>query len=179
MVMVTLGSPAHAATTGKTAADHHAKALVADFDFIDLGDIAANGGPTVAELESLTDGGNADVEHTHDFAKVITGVYTGDGTTSQVISGLGVTPRRVTISKAIADEGTDYGPHEIIWSTDKIVDDNAAGVAVSLIGTAGGWDSRLNKILAMASGSFTVDDSGGDQDPNANTIVYNFVVEGH
>ena len=129
-------------------------------------------GATGAELETLTDGSSADALHIHPaLARVATGSYTGDGSTGQVISGLGMTPVFVKIS---ARQTTDGGSATTAFTTNVIVDDIAAGASI-IESTAVIND---NEIIAMASGSFTVDDAGADGFPNTNGQVYNYLVIG-
>ncbi|KKL11295.1 hypothetical protein LCGC14_2547220, partial [marine sediment metagenome] len=103
---------------------------------------------------------------------MVTGTYTGDGTTSQEITGLGITPRFVQI---VRRETATSQTSEIIYSTDTIVDDNAAGMAITVVSSA---ITRIDSIIAMASGSFTVDDAGADENPNSNGITYNYIAFG-
>lgn len=109
--------------------------------------------------------------------KIVTGSYTGDGATSQAISGLGITPKFVWITRRLTANG-DFNTGEVIWTTDVIIDDIAAGAAVNVENGAGVVAIVDDAIIALASDSFTVDDNGTDADPNANTVVYNYVAIG-
>ena len=79
--------------------------------------------------------------------------------------------QRVTSSVGIADR-------DIMWTTDVIVDDNAAGLAYNESTGAGNMETRTSAIIALGCNSFTVDDNGLDSDPNKCGVVYNFIVWG-
>jgi hypothetical protein len=60
-----------------------------------------------------------------------------------------------------------------------MVDDNGAGMSLKFDDGGNGRDSySANNIISLDADGFTVDDNSGDADPNANTIVYNFVAFG-
>ena len=113
----------------------------------------------------------------------VTGSYTGDGGTGQVISGLGITPKYVKIwrrettpATVIAPSG---GPGGIWETTAEILDDEASfGSIVFWDPGDSGYRFDDDAIVAFGAGSFTVDDAGADQGPNANSIVYNFLAIG-
>jgi len=111
-------------------------------------------------------------------ANIATGSYTGDGATSQAITGVGFTVKFVYITRRLTADNTFFGITEVIWTSDVIVDDNAAGYAVSMEDSAGAVKGETNAIIALGSDGFTVDDAGGDADPNASSVVYNYVAIG-
>jgi len=106
---------------------------------------------------------------------VETGVYTGDGATSQAISlsNTALTAKYILITDRTTSGGAGRNPY---YTTDTIIDDNAAGMAMKI--TSNGVDSAINAIIAFAAGSFTVDDAGSDSHPNKNGQVYNYYVVG-
>jgi hypothetical protein len=109
------------------------------------------------------------------IAKIKTGSYTGDGATSLAITGVGFTPKLVMISKRLTTDGS-LGDRMVIFTTNVIMDDAAAGGAIT-INISGGNDAcgfDTNAIIALGSDGFTVDDNGTDDDPNATAIVYNY-----
>mgnify|MGYP004451530449 FL=1 len=116
-------------------------------------------------------------DHVHsDFNAVVTGTYTGDGTTSQAITaGIAgvqikcvVVQARVTSTGGVINRGFE-------WTTDTIVDDITAGCSPNLWNTEEPeWQS--NAIIAVGTNSFTVDDAGGDSHPNQNGYTYNYIV---
>ena len=116
-------------------------------------------------------------DHVHgNFSSVVTGTYTGDGTTSQVVTaGIAgeqikccVVQARVTSTGAVINRGFE-------WTTNTIVDDVAAGLSLNLWNTeVPEWQS--NAIIALGVNSFTVDDAGSDAHPNTNGFTYNYIV---
>lgn len=111
-------------------------------------------------------------------ARISTGSYTGDGATSQAITGVGFQVLYVHITKRQTADGTGYDGREIAYTSNVILDDIAAGGMVSLVGTGGGRTFEESGIIALGADGFTVDDDGSDADPNANTVVYNYLVLG-
>lgn len=108
--------------------------------------------------------------------QIVTGSYTGDGGTSQAITGLGITPKLVHITRRIADVSS---PARImsqdgdwVWTQPEILDDDASGGSILLNGSQ--WEFDDDHIIALGSGSFTVDDNGADEHPNASGVVYNY-----
>jgi hypothetical protein len=104
-----------------------------------------------------------------DFARIKTGTYTGDGSTSLAITGVGFQPKVVWIHPRVTSDNTGSAP----WlTTDVIIDDNGDGYAM----TDGGaqWSGRTNRIISLDVDGFTVDDAGADGHPNQNGVVYNY-----
>lgn len=102
-----------------------------------------------------------------------TGTYTGDGSTSQAITDVGFTPIYLRIWPRETSANTAV---EILETTDTIIDDSASGMAVAL--SAGGIQTRANRIIVLGSDGFTVDDNGADQHPNKSGQVYNYLAYG-
>ena len=98
---------------------------------------------------------------------IATGTYTGDGATSQAITGVGFQPRFVLISARFISAGTAV----VHFTSDTIVDDNAAGLAVQL----GTPSIVTNAIISLDADGFTVDDAGADSHPNQNITPYNWI----
>lgn len=134
---------------------------------------------TGPELDTLTDGSDAAALHKHVGAALIeTGTYTGDGETSKAVSlsDASLVIKYIRIWERTEANATDIAVYE---SSDTIVDDNASGLAIEFVGTGPtGPTSRINAIIAVGTGSFTVDDAGTDNHPNKNSQVYNYVVMG-
>ncbi len=109
------------------------------------------------------------------YAMIATGTYTGDGGTSQGITGVGFAPKVVWVTK---QNSTVFGvgAKEHTFTTDVIVDDNAAGISIRLDNTAIFYDQSL--VISLDADGFTVDDDMNDDDPNADGIVYNFLAIG-
>ena len=110
-------------------------------------------------------------------ARIATGSYTGDGTTSLAVTGVGFVPSYLTITRRRVTDGSTYQSKEIMFTSDVIIDDNSSGGAVDLNSVTGNR-FRSNAIISLDANGFTVDDNGDDSDPNANTIVYNFMATG-
>ena len=106
--------------------------------------------------------------------KCVTGEYTGDGTTSQTITDIGIKPKFLWIW---GRETVDDTAMTSFVTTDTIVDDNAAGGAFKILG-AGTHSFETDKILSLDSDGFTVDDDGIDNHPNKSGIVYNYMAIG-
>ncbi len=127
---------------------------------------------TGAELDTLTDGSDADALHTHDL--FATGSYTGDGGVSQGITGIGFQPtwvwitQRVTTQAASEDKG-------ILFTTDVIIDDSASFQSINFDNGSGLPEYHLGVINSLDADGFTVDDSATDAHPNKSSQVYNYI----
>lgn len=105
-------------------------------------------------------------------ARFATGTYSGDGTESQAITGVGF---QVVYLIIVERETADAQGMTVIWTTDTIIDDNAAGMAVRVTTAA---TSAINAIIALGADGFTVDDNAVDDDPNKNGVTYNYIAFG-
>lgn len=101
-----------------------------------------------------------------------TGSYTGDGTTSQGITGVGFSPKYLKTFIRIVNAGDAQRTYE---TTPDIMDDNAAGF-VALIGSS--HVGKTDRIISLDADGFTVDDDGADGHPNKNSQVYNYLAIG-
>ncbi len=129
---------------------------------------------TTAETEARTDTSRAvTASGLATFARVATGSYTGDGTTMQTVTGVGFQPKFIWISPRNTTDNTISTP---TFSTDVIEDDNAAGGAVQDGGAS--WRFRTSRVNSFTSDGFSVDDGGGDSNPNTNGQVYNYLAIG-
>jgi hypothetical protein len=102
-------------------------------------------------------------------SSIAEGKYTGDGATSLAISGLGFAPKMVFITQ-ISFSGTT----ETHVAMDSSVED---------VGDGHSWrmsDGQIydNRIIALGTDGFTVDDDNSDAHPNKNSQVYNYVAWG-
>lgn len=128
---------------------------------------------TGANLTELTDASVTTLHsHSASGASIATGTYTGDGATSQAITGVGFTPKFVQITDRITADGNSLF---MMFTSNVIIDDSASGAAVAVGNTVVMQD---NTIIALGSDGFTVDDDGADANPNKNTIVYNYIAIG-
>ncbi len=106
-------------------------------------------------------------------ANIATGSYTGDGTTSQAITGVGFTVKEVQIWFRETTPANTLVTSKVVMTTDVIIDDDASGGSIQEGGAAADafQDDQIN---ALGSDGFTVDDNAIDDHPNANLVVYNF-----
>lgn len=109
------------------------------------------------------------------ISRIFTGTYTGDGSTSLAITGVGFAPKYVRIWERQTVSNTKIDVHE---TTDTIIDDNVSGAAVAYEEGSGDFKILANKIIALGSDGFTVDDAGANEHPNVSGQVYNFVCFG-
>ncbi len=107
-------------------------------------------------------------------ASIKTGSYTGDGATSQGITGVGFLPKYVKTWVREVTAGNSMVSYE---TTSDIIDDNAAGLTVR-IGVSGTHSVQTNRIISLDADGFTVDDAGADSHPNQNSQIYNYLAIG-
>ncbi len=121
--------------------------------------------------------------HNHGMAAAaiscVTGTYVGDGETSNAIAaGMTGTQVKFCMVQARVTSTGDLINRGLIYTSDTIVDDIAAGCSLNLWNTATPeWGS--NGIIALGSNSFTVDDAGGNAHPNQDGYTYNFIAWGN
>lgn len=111
-------------------------------------------------------------------ALIHTGTYTGDGTTSMAVTGIGFQPKYVKIWPEIGAPGNNV---DMIETTDTIIDDNVNGMGiVHRGGGAAGVKHRTaaNRIISLDADGFTVDDAGTNSIPNESGQVYNYIAIG-
>lgn len=104
---------------------------------------------------------------------VKTGSYTGDGSTSLAITGVGFKPKYVRIWERETTDRTAINTWE---TTAEILDDNALGMAVHASATQ--LQVADDRIISLDADGFTVDDNGTDAGPNRNGAVYNYLAIG-
>jgi len=105
------------------------------------------------------------------FARIKTGEYTGDGTTSHAITGIGFRPKYVRIWPFLSD-GEAIAIHE---TTDNF--EGGISRAVEII-SIGGVIVRHNRIISLDADGFTVSDAGANIWPNANGVLYSYLALG-
>jgi hypothetical protein len=109
-------------------------------------------------------------DHVHAGEQAIVGSYTGDGTTSMAVTGLGITPEAVWIfaNDNVANAAVFH------YTTTQML----ATSVKSVESTPSAQSYVQNGIIAFGSGSFTVDDNGDDGHPNKNGNVYFYIAWG-
>ena len=166
----------HVALSDVTTAQHHTATVAGD---LNLADLAARAHADLSDSPADAHHASTHTVLSHsdgaDACKIATGAYTGDGATSQAITGIGFTVKAVTIIR----RSTVASEENVFFTTDVIVDDNAAGLSY-LSRAIESISSSLvtNEIIDTGSDGFTVDDAGTDQNPNVNAAVYNFICFG-
>ncbi len=180
MTLQRVGVTDHGNLTGVAAGDHHTATVAGDIALADLSEklhasLASVGG------DDHHNESHAVLSHSDGATSLhyVEGTYCGDGGISQVVSGLGVLPKMVWITRDMSAENSDVAPGErgmlITW-TNYIAQDSTGG-AFSFADVTPHTFLK-NGIIAVASGSITVDDNGADQHPNKNAIVYRFAILG-
>ena len=109
------------------------------------------------------------------FVEIKTGSYTGDGTTSQSITGVGFEPKFLKIWLREPVDGTATF---VMETTAEIIDDNASGMAVMHGADGNEHTVQANTIIAFGADGFDVDDNGVDQHPNKDSEEYNYMAIG-
>lgn len=105
-------------------------------------------------------------------ALAVSGTYTGDGTESKAVTGLGFEPAYVRIWTRETVSGTAIDVYE---TSSRQVDDNGDGGATHYPSGGGAPEFVSDAILSFDSDGFTVDDAGSDSHPNKDGQIYNFV----
>lgn len=98
-----------------------------------------------------------------------TGTYTGDGTLSQAITGVGFAPKYVATRYRPVAEDVNVVFGKTMIKTDQTFGD--LGFAT---------DSRVydNRLISLDADGFTVDDDGADEHPNKDGQVYEYICLG-
>lgn len=107
-------------------------------------------------------------------SRLATGTFSGDGSTSQGITGVGFPPKHV---KTWPSSAAATAIAVIYETTDTLVDNSANGLSLKHLNT-GGHDIVENAIISLDADGFTVDDDGIDSHPNASGQSYDYVAWG-
>lgn len=102
------------------------------------------------------------------LCRIKTGQYTGDGTISQAITGVGFQPKWVWISKDVTAQGTDTN-EPTFFKSDQMSGEMAWSSVTAF------YDNRL---ISLDADGFTVDDDGADEHPNKNGQGYVYMALG-
>lgn len=111
-------------------------------------------------------------------AGVASGKYTGDGSTAQSISGLGLKPKYL---KIVNQETGDLQVIFIFETWNEVIDDDSGGQSLIHITSASALTVHLtshDSIVSLDSDGFTVGDRGTDDHPNKTGQVYNYIAFG-
>ena len=113
-------------------------------------------------------------------AQIATGTYTGNDAATQGVTGVGFQPKYLRINRRYTTDQTGAeSKGALLWTTDQIVDDNAAGMAITgNDSTNEHWTYTSDTIRSLDSDGFTVGDAGVSNHPNANSVVYNYMAIG-
>lgn len=107
-------------------------------------------------------------------SRIKTGTYTGDGTVSLAITGIGFQPKYLKIwEQEVVDNSTVY----TFETSDVIIDDIAGGASIRKSDTDT-FRHKDNRIKSLDADGFTVSDDSIDAHPNKNTRVYNYLAIG-
>jgi len=104
------------------------------------------------------------------ICRIKTGKYTGDGSTSQAITGVGFAPKVVLIDRYEEVAGAASGSVGY-YRTDVMYGD----LCNCFRGDANPYS---NLLISLGSDGFTVDDAGVDSDPNKNGEGYQYMAFG-
>lgn len=109
-------------------------------------------------------------------ANITTGTYTGDGTTSNAITGLGFPPSYV---KIVASSAADLTANIFYETWDELNDDAPTGQGLAHTAIATLEHIYINEsISSLDADGFTVSDRSINADPNAVGVTYNYVAFG-
>lgn len=125
---------------------------------------------SVAITHSAPKEGQSGITAVSPTAHIKTGEYTGDGTTGQVITGVGFRPKYVRIWRKF----TGNGPMDIWETSPEIVSVASASVNINSTGV----DQILNALTNFNDDGFTVDDAAIDADPNKLARGYYYLALG-
>ena len=113
-------------------------------------------------------------------ASIATGTYTGDGESTQAITGVGFLPQYLRIDRRFDDAqtvGQSVGANVQTYTT--VINDNAAGMGITgNDATQAYWTYTLDCIKSLDADGFTIGNGGTGVNPNVNTVQYNFYALG-
>ena len=110
------------------------------------------------------------------IARYKTGSYTGDGSTSLAVTGVGFKPRYVKIWERVTTNSIAASYNE---TTPEIIDDIAGGTSIGIDqNVSQQLRAYSNTIISLDADGFTVDDDGVDSHPNTSGQVYNYLAMG-
>ena len=142
----------------------------------DLGSVTSGQHHAQAHQATHASGGNDVITK---MSRIHTAEYTGNGATSQGITGVGFSPKFVLINAKKTSVALSPENYSLVYSTDIVVDDISGGAAWSAQQNTGiDWALVDDQIISIDSDGFTVDDNGVDTHPNKDSQVYNYLAIG-
>lgn len=102
------------------------------------------------------------------FCRIKTGEYTGDGSTSQAITGIGFRPKAVFIT---SNPLTDGEVTEVHFKTDQMEDNYDTMFKTTVY-------EKDNRVITLDSDGFTIDDDGQNLHPNMVNRAYTYLALG-
>ena len=113
-------------------------------------------------------------------AQIATGTYTGNDAATQGITGVGFQPKYLSIQRRYtSDQTAAQSKGANAWTSTNIVDDNAAGMAITGNDGTNEFATYTSDIIrSLDSDGFTIGDGGTSNHPNANGVVYNYIAIG-
>lgn len=108
-------------------------------------------------------------------AQIATGTYTGNGSTSQAITGVGFQPKFLLIIRGSGSTPLSLDG-DVAFAIDAQLSED--GRSVIWNSSQSRFDRDTDAITALGADGFTVDDDGADRSPNANGYTYTYVAIG-
>lgn len=133
--------------------------------FLDDDAMAADSAIAAASQQSIKAYVDAQIGAISGFAKIATGSFTGDGSTSKAITGVGFLP---TVVAVFAVANPSSGNHWI----------KTAAMASTTAAKIDGFSTSTDAIIALGADGFTVDDGGADLHPNKSGNTYYWIALG-
>lgn len=161
MPFVTLGTPAHAATTGQTAADHHTATAASD---LNLADLAERDHASLQNLDAndhLVNSSQADFESESASARALVpgGVRFAPGTAKCWVNFNQDTPAIVASYNIASVTDTSAGVHTVVVDDDFSADTFAV---VNGFNDSANSANLGNEVTALAVGSFANETRAGN-----------------
>lgn len=110
------------------------------------------------------------MENAPSFGKIKTGTYTGDGSISQGIAGIGFAPKYVRVFVHSTVNDSEQHSYEKLDQTWGEYNYRHGGAAKHMV--------MDNQVISLDADGFTVDDEGSDFHPNKNNQAYDYLVLG-
>lgn len=150
--------------------------IISDVEENEALEVDTVNGITISSFSDLTTNFNNSLTQASSTTSIKTGSYTGDGTTSQAITGIGFSPKFVKVYQKSDTPGTAIDSYETFA---ELLDDDPSGMSLFNRPAASPPHAVIDDaIISLDSDGFTVDDDGVDSHPNKNLQVYNYYAIG-